>query len=125
MEFSFQESRKGYGMDKTIVGLLGGVSALALMGGAECSPAVAAQADSMQPARSYAELLDPIPNAIEQLKADNQRAAGLELVQYYAPYHHHHHHHHHYRRYYYGFYPHPYHHHHHHHHHQLVIPLPE
>ena len=111
-------------MDKTIVGLLGGASVLALMGGAESSPAAAAPADSMQPARSYAELLEPIPNAVEQLQADNQRTAGVEFAQYYAPfYHHHHHHHHHHRHYYYGFMPHPSHHHHH--HHQLVIPLPQ
>ena len=112
-------------MDKHIFGLLGGVSALALIGGAQAASAEPAAAS--QPARSYAELLDPIPNAAERLQADDQRAASVELAQYYhgAPYHHHHHHHHH--RYYYGFVPHPYyhhHHHHHHHHHAVVIPLP-
>jgi hypothetical protein len=110
-------------MDKNIVGLLGGVSALALIGGAQAASAEPAAAP--QPARSYAELLDPIPNAAERLNVDD--AASVELAQYYyygGPYHHHHHHHHH-HRWYYGYVPHPYyHHHHHHHHHHFVIPLP-
>jgi hypothetical protein len=114
-------------MDKTVVGLLGGASALAFIAGAQ--GAVAEPADAMQPARSYAELLNPIPNAVERLQADNQREASVELAQYFyygAPYHHHHHHHHHHHRYYYGYLPNPYyhHHHHHHHHHHVVIPIP-
>ena len=76
-------------MDKTIIGLLGGASALALMGGAQAAPA------PVGPASSFAELLDPIPNAVELLNADNQRAASdpsadehpVQLAQYY---HHHH-----------------------------------
>ena len=105
-------------MDKNIIGLLGGASALALVGGA----ASAGPAKPLTPARTYAELLDPIPNAAELLKAEDQRAASLELAQYYygSPYYHHHHHHHHWRwrhRYY-------HHHHHHHHHHYMMVPPP-
>jgi hypothetical protein len=101
-------------MDKTIVGLLSGASALALMGGAQAAPPAVEPA--IQPASSFAELLEPIPNAVERLNADNQRAASdaaadehpVQLAQYY-----HHHHHHHY--YHYHHHHHYYHHHHHHH----------
>jgi hypothetical protein len=99
-------------MDKTIIGLLSGASALALMGGAQAAPVAVA------PASSFAELLEPIPNAVELLNADNQRAASeaagdehpIQLAQYYHHHHHHHYHHHHYHHH------HHYYHHHHHHH---------
>ena len=108
-------------MDKSIIGLLSGASALAMIGGAQAEPALTESA--VQPASSFAELLDPIPNAVELLNADNQRAASdaatverpIEVAQYYHHHHHyhhryyHHHHHHHHHHY--------YHHHHHHHHH--------
>jgi hypothetical protein len=80
-------------------------------------PAAAAEPSStpaMPQAHSYAELLDPIPNAVERLRlADAQeepRARLIEAQYYPAPADHHHHHHHwrHRRRH--------YHHHHHHHH---------
>ncbi|MBV8107932.1 MAG: hypothetical protein JO223_25595 [Hyphomicrobiales bacterium] len=106
-------------MDKTIMGLLSGASALALMGGAQTAPAAAEPA--IQPASSFAELLEPIPNAVELLNADNERAASnaaagehpVQLAQYYY----HHHHHHHYRHHHHHHHHHYYHHHHHHHHH--------
>jgi len=99
-------------LDKTIIGLLSGASALALIGGAQAAPSPTGSA--VQPASSFAELMDPIPHAVELLNADNQRAASdaatverpMELAQYYHHHHHRHYHHHHYR-----------HHHHHHHHH--------
>jgi hypothetical protein len=97
-------------LDKTIIGLLGGASALALLGGAQ--PSVASPSDetaTLQPARSFAELLDPIPNASSVLQAEDERAtadaSADEKPMVVAQYHHHHHHHHHH-----------YHHHHHHHH---------
>ncbi|HME84111.1 MAG TPA: hypothetical protein VKG91_06055 [Roseiarcus sp.] len=61
-------------MDKTIIGLLSGASALALMGGAQAAPAAVEPA--IHPASSFAELLEPIPNAVELLNADNERAAS-------------------------------------------------
>ncbi len=112
-------------MDKTVAGLLGGASALALIGSA--GPGSAEPVGALQPARTYAELLDPIPNAAERLRAQEQQGASVELAQYYGGYNRHHHHHHHHRhwRNYYGYAPYHHHHHHHHHHHQqLVIPLP-
>src|SRR3984893_3241279 len=68
-------------------------------------------------ARSYSELLQPIPNAVALLmaadsvngapgKTESEQKPDMQLAQYYP----HHHHHHHYRRY--------HHHHHHHHHHR-------
>jgi hypothetical protein len=110
-------------MDKTMISLLTGASALALVGGVESSAAASLdQANGLQPARSFAELLEPIPNAAEVLRAEHERDAAkaasqapVELAQYYYNHHHyyHHHHHHHYwpwRRHY------NYYHHHHHHH---------
>ena len=86
-------------MDKTLISLLGGASALALVGGSQASAAPGVDETNMlQPARSFAELLDPIPNAENVLRAENERGAAvaeenpLVVAQYY---HHHHHHHHH------------------------------
>ncbi len=88
-----------------------------------------AMADPIPAATSYADLLEPVPDAMERLAADdaNQPAAHLQLAQYQGNYHHHHHHHHHHhgRRWYqangYSYYGgrwviRPVHHHHHHHH---------
>ena len=85
-------------------------------------PAAALAAPALAPedlnAASYADLLAPIPNAVEKLKASNallqqDNAAKLEMADFYHRHHHHHffhrpfyHHHHFFRR-----------HHHHHHHH--------
>lgn len=105
-------------MDKRIAGLLGAAAALTTVTAAQAAPA---QATELAPAATYRDLLDPIPNALTVLKADDARLAetqagdGVQLAQY----HHHHHHHHHVvphiiRQ----FIPHPrYRHHHHHHHH--------
>ena len=93
-------------MQKKIAGLLGAVAALGTLGAAQATPA--SDPNDVLKANSFAELLEPIPDATLILKAiDEQpssRAAGpVQLAQ-----HHHHHHHHHRRR---------HHHHHHHHHH--------
>ena len=85
-------------MDKTVIALLSGASALVMVGGAQASTHVEAvgHAKELQPARSFAELLDPIPNASGLLRANERTgdAPGkpIEMAQYY---HHHHHHHHH------------------------------
>jgi hypothetical protein len=105
---------KGQNVDKTIMGLLGGVSALALLGGGQASAAPSGEANGLAPARSFAELLDPIPDAANVLRAEDERAAADALVNerpiVVAQYHHHHHHH-------YYHHHHHYHHHYHHHHH--------
>jgi hypothetical protein len=100
-------------MDKKIVGVIGAVAGLAALdSAAQATPAVQPTADLN--ARSFAELLDPIPNAVAALRAsdaatarETQEQATGELsgnVQV-AGWHHHHH-----RRY----------HHHHHHHHRVI-----
>ena len=76
--------------------------------------ASAAPAPSSSP-QSYADLLEPIPNALEALIADDLARARqpkplLQFAQFYYPhhhhhnsfYHHHHHHHHHHNGYYGG-----------------------
>ena len=58
------------------MGLLGGASALALLGGSQASAAPSVdEVNLLQPARSFAELLDPIPNAEKVLRAENERTA--------------------------------------------------
>jgi len=94
-------------MDKKTAGLLGAVAGIATM--AAVAPASAAPV--LAPATSYADLLGPIQNAAEVLKADDaQRAeqlpsevtgARVYKAQYYYHHHHHHHHHHHRRHYHY------------------------
>jgi hypothetical protein len=80
-------------MDKKLAGLLGAAAALTTVTAAQAAPA---QPAPVAPATSYADLLQPIPNAADALKADEVArfqsgpAAKLERVQY----HHHHHHHH-------------------------------
>ena len=101
-------------MDKKIVGLLGAISSVAAMTAVQAAPSP--DTTELSTARSYAELLQPIPNAVALLEAaraaDAERAKtetgqdqSAQMV-----WHHHHHHHHHHR--WWG------HHHHHHHHHR-------
>jgi hypothetical protein len=113
-------------MDKKIAGLLGAVASLGTFTAAEAGPAPA-PADVLR-ANSYADLLEPIPNAVALLRAvdESTPAPSTENVQMAQYYHHHHHHHHHsFYRHHHSYYP-PvivvpryrrYHHHHHHHHH--------
>ena len=120
---------------QTRTAMLTGAAALALTGGAMLAPP--AMAEPIPPAASYADLLEPVPDARARIHADDARDSGDARV---IPAQlsigigigHHHHHHHHSARWYrrHGFYwngqvwiqgppPRPnYHHHHHHHHHQ-------
>ena len=120
-------------MDKKIAGLLGAAAAVATVGGAQASTAPAQAPNDPLTARSYADLLTPIPNATEALIADNSRleakpSEGVQLAQYYHHHHHHHHHgyyryyHHHHHHHHHGYYR--YRHHHHHHHHGAYIGVP-
>ena len=113
-------------MDRKSATLVGAAAALA------GSPALAApaaeQARLLPVAASYAELLEPIPNAVEQLRLADAEAAAQPprlIPAQYARHHHHHHHHHYSRRWYrqHGYYwsgggwaLRPRHHHHHHNH---------
>jgi hypothetical protein len=104
-------------MDKKIAGLLGAAAALAAVSGAN---ATEVQGNAPNPAASYRDLLNPVPKALEALKADDARLANapadeVKLAQY--GHHHHHHHHHHVVPRVIIVPPHRRHHHHHHHHH--------
>jgi hypothetical protein len=82
-------------MNKRLAVLLGGVAAVATLDAAQASTALTLAPISSIPVQSYAELLDPIPNASTLLVADDaareqQRSARVQMAQY----HHHHHHHH-------------------------------
>jgi hypothetical protein len=94
-------------MDKLTLGLIAGLGTVVA--------ASSVQANTSEPSEavlkttSVAELLNPIPNALEKLRALDARAEAKPAETQMAEtiiVKHHHHHHHHYRR-----------HHHHHHHH--------
>jgi hypothetical protein len=77
------------------------VGAAAALATTPCLAAPSAEEPAVPPAASYAELLQPIPNAVERLARSNAEIAArppvLVEAQYVAPdqEHHHHHHHHH------------------------------
>ena len=117
-------------MDGKIATLAGAAALIAAPALAGASPQAAPE-PAVPVAATYAELLNPIPNASERLRiADAQDDATPQLIeaQYVAHHHHHHHHHHVYRRAWYRSHgyawsggrwilrPRPHHHHHHHHH---------
>jgi hypothetical protein len=107
-------------MDKKIAGLLGAAAALTSMTAANAATTV--QGEPSQVA-SYAELLNPVPNAVAQLIADDAarearlHGSGMEVaqIQIEVGRHHHHHHHRYHRR---------HRHHHHHHHHSNFMAIP-
>jgi len=108
-------------MDKKIAGLLGAAAALATVSGAN---ATEVKGNAPNPAASYRDLLNPVPNALEALKADDARLANtppdqvkVAQVGVVVGHHHHHHHHHHVAPRVVIVPPHRHHHHHHHHHH--------
>ena len=96
-------------MDKTMVGVFGAMAALASLDTAQAATEPAAAPTELTAAKSFAELLDPIPNALATLRAADAAAAstpkveGVQVAQYYYYYHHHHHHHHHHHRYWRGY----------------------
>lgn len=114
-------------MEKTTAGLIGAIAGLATMGVAQAATTPAMSPTQALDASSYADLLEPIPNAGALLQADSvaqaQRplnsVASLQLADWHGEYedgyHRSYHHHHHYRHY--GYYNRHYHHHHHHHRH--------
>ncbi|MGZ5841442.1 MAG: hypothetical protein ACXWJ8_05840 [Xanthobacteraceae bacterium] len=119
-------------MEKKIAGLLGAMATLGAFNAAEAAPIPSPAPTDVLRANSFADLLEPIPNAAALLQAvDESKPApsaneNVQLAQFYYHDHHHHHHHHHAWRRYYA----PrvvvvppryrrYHHHHHHHHHSF------
>jgi hypothetical protein len=99
-------------MDKLTLGLIAGLGTAVAASSGEAN--TLAGPEAVLRTTSVAELLKPIPNALEKLRALDAQAevkpaetqvAETIIVK------HHHHHHHHYRR---------HHHHHHHHHHHTM-----
>ena len=96
-------------MDKKIAGLLGAAAALTAVSSAQAT----GPASGLEPAATYRDLLEPVPNALALLKNEDKQGADTRsdgqtrLAQ-----HHHHHHHRWWRRY-----RHHHHHHHRYHHH--------
>jgi hypothetical protein len=118
-------------MEKKIAGLIGAIASLGAFTAAEAAPVAMPAPSEILKADSYADLLEPIPNAVALLQVVDEAgptssvADNVQLVQFYYHHHHHHHHHSQYRRRYA-----PrivvvpprfrrYHHHHHHHHHSM------
>jgi hypothetical protein len=105
-------------MNKTKLGMLGAVSALAAL---PMGAQAAATQPAVAPAQSFSELLQPIPNAVERLDASNRELAGgafLLPAQFNNHHHHHNNHNHHSRAWWRAYYRHLMwlrsHHHHHH-----------
>jgi hypothetical protein len=78
-------------MDKKLAGLLGAAAALTTLGAAQAAPA---PTQTLPSAANYADLLEPVPNAVTVLAADDQRLQEQQPTVQLAQYHHHHHHHH-------------------------------
>ena len=115
-------------IEKKIAGLIGAIATLGAFTQAEAAPMATPAPSEILKANSFADLLEPIPDAVALLQVVDESGPissaddNVQLVQFY---HHHHHHHHHsqyrryaprivvvpprYRR----------HHHHHHHHHSM------
>jgi hypothetical protein len=95
-------------MGKKIAGLVGAMATLGAFGSAQAAPMPGPAPTEVLRANSFADLLEPIPNAAALLQAVDESGPAssaednMQLVQ-------DHHHHHHHRR-------HRHHHHHHHHH---------
>jgi hypothetical protein len=76
-------------MDKKIAGLLGAVGALASLDTAQAT--IATDSTTMLKAQSYADLLNPIPNAAATLKAVDEAGDTSEVRVAENAHHHHHH----------------------------------
>jgi hypothetical protein len=111
-------------MDKKIAGLLGAVATLGAFNTAQAAtPPSPAPSDVLR-ANSFADLLEPIPDAAKLLQAIDESAPArpenvtlAQLIVVGRDHHHHHHHHHAYRPRIVVVPPRFRHHHHHHHHH--------
>ena len=64
-------------MDKKIAGLLGAAAALVTVGGAN---ATGLEGNPTAPGLTYRDLLNPVPNAVEALKADDARESAPRVL---------------------------------------------
>jgi hypothetical protein len=108
-------------MEKKIAGLLGAMVTLGAFTAAEAAPIASPAPAEILSANSFADLLEPIPNAVALLQVVDESgpvsSANENILQVQFHHHHHHHHHHAYRRRIVIIPPRHRHHHHHHHHH--------
>ena len=87
-------------MQSKLVGAVGVLSAFVTFDVSRAATPVASNVSEFLKPQSFAELLNPVPNARALLDdvdeaQSKQRKANPQLAQYYPYYHHHHHHHHH------------------------------
>ena len=75
-------------MDKTLAGLLGAVGALASLNTAQAAPS--SDPSEVLKAGSFADLLEPIPNAMEKLQAIDETGSSpkVRLAQFFVEHHH-------------------------------------
>ena len=93
-------------MERKIAGLLGAMATLGACNAAQAAPSPSPAPTDVLRANSFADLLEPIPNAAALLQAVDESGPvssaneNVQLAQIYIQHHHHHHHHHsQYRRY--------------------------
>ena len=102
-------------MDQKIVGIVGAIAGLVSLDAAQGTATATPDPGTLKGAQSFADLLDPIPNALSMLRAADRTAPARNQAEQTSDVkvaqNHHHHHHHRYVK------PKRRHHHHHHHHH--------
>jgi hypothetical protein len=86
-------------MEKKLAGLLGAMATLGAFTAAQAAPMPSPAPTDILRANSFADLLNPIPNAAALLQAVDESGPvssaneNVQLVQYHHHHHHHHHHH--------------------------------
>ena len=115
-------------MEKTVMGLVAAISAVAPLAGAQASVVSTEEATRALQVSSIAELLEPVTNSSAILAALDSaprtvsapQDKGVQLAWHHHHHHHHYYHHHHHHHYYHhhNYYYHHHHHHWYHHHHQ-------
>ncbi|HET7490377.1 MAG TPA: hypothetical protein VFK01_00720 [Bradyrhizobium sp.] len=82
-------------MGRRIAGVLGAMATLGAVNAAQAAPMPTQAPTEALKAKSFAELLEPIPNAIELLQTldetqPNRRSDDVRRARYYRDHHHHH-----------------------------------
>lgn len=82
-------------MGRRIAGVLGAMATLGAVNAAQAAPMPTQAPTEALKAKSYAELLEPIPNATELLQTldetqPNRRSGNVQRARYYRDHHHHH-----------------------------------
>jgi hypothetical protein len=82
-------------MGRRIAGVLGAMATLGAVNAAQAAPMPTQAPTEALKAKSFAELLEPIPNATELLQTldetqPNRRSGNVQRARYYRDHHHHH-----------------------------------